>query len=37
MLHLFNIDQLQGLYLIIFDLSLWLEAENDDRIAEAGG
>eukprot|EP00434_Breviolum_minutum_P035558 symbB.v1.2.031477.t2/scaffold3659.1/size52467/1 len=24
----------KGLYLIIFDLSLWLEAENDDRIAE---
>lgn len=28
---------LQGLYLIVFDLSLWLDAENDDRLAEAGG
>eukprot|EP00913_Durusdinium_trenchii_P000891 g829.t1 len=23
-----------GLYLIVFDLSLWLDAENDDRLAE---
>ena len=27
----------QGLYLVIFDLSLWLDAEHDDRIAEDPG
>ena len=28
---------MQGLYLVIFDLSLWIDAENDDRIAEDPG
>lgn len=30
--HLFMSNK--GLYLIVFDLSLWLDAENDDRLAE---
>lgn len=30
--HLFMSNK--GLYLVIFDLSLWIDAENDDRIAE---